>query len=187
MKTQLFVAAALLTAVSATRASAQSRSLMSVDLTVGTSKGEGGGLRGDRTGAAFDGLVSWHARGRSLLHAVFGFGAGIEGPKSGRNDSCLFVPGTNCVRDFPRMSSFGIFFGAQHDGKLGEARLLVGPTHYRASGGGSTLGGQARFELASPSIYHVALVGSARYGMVWNLDRQDFRMAAVGLGIGIRP
>ena len=65
------------------------------------------------------------------------------------------------------------------------ARLIAGPTHFRADGGGGALGGQARLELVSPTFHRLAVVVSARGGLVWNLDRQDYRLGAVGLGLGI--
>jgi hypothetical protein len=91
------------------------------------------------------------------------------------------------VQDFPKLTSFGLYVGAEHVSRFGDARLMIGPTHYRAAGGGSTLGPQARFEVSTPPLYHVAIVASARGGMMWNLDRRNFQVAAVGLGLGIRP
>ena len=110
-------------------------------------------------------------------------GTGVQGRTDTNN--CLALPGTNCIPDYPRIFTLGVFFGVEQRGRIGAVRILAGPTHYRIDGGGSALGGQARLELVSPSVHRIAVVGSARGGMVWHLDRQDFRMGAVGIGLGI--
>jgi len=155
---------------------------LSFDGTFGRSFGRGGGERTNRDGPALDALLAWRARGRGL-HGVLAFGTGVQGRRDAAN--CLTLPGTNCVPDYPRVFTLGLFFGAEQRGRIGAVRLLAGPTHYRIDGGGSALGGQARLEFVSPSVHRIAVVGSARGGAVWNLDRQDFRMGAVGIGLGI--
>jgi hypothetical protein len=161
----------------------EGRSQMSFDATIGKSYGSGGGERRNRDGLALDALLAWRSRSPSLFHGIFGFGAGVQGDRTDAN--CLPLPGNGCVPDFPRIYTLGIFFGLEHQGRAGAARLLAGPTHYRVDGGGSALGGQLRLELASPPVHRIAVVGSARGGLVWNLDRQDFRLAAVSVGLGI--
>lgn len=161
----------------------QSGTLMSFDATVGQSYGQGGGARRNRDGIALDALLSWRPR-RPGLHAMFGIGTGVQGDKSS-GPPCLNLPGVDCVPDFPRVYTLGILAGAEQRGRYGAARLIAGPTHYRADGGGSALGAQARLEVVSPPLHHVALVVSARGGLVWNLDRHDYRLGAIGLGLGI--
>ena len=153
--------------------------------TFGRSTGGGGGVRRERDGTALDGLLMSRPRTRSgLLHLVLAFGGGLEGPTD--PETCLALPGSGCVPDFPRIYSFGLYVGAEHSGGFGDVRLLAGPTHYRIDGGGSSLGGQARFEVATPSVFdHVALVASARGGFVSNLDRQRFRLGAIGVGLAV--
>jgi len=153
--------------------------------TFGRSAGSGGGVRRERDGTAIDGLLMSRARRRSgIAHLVLAFGGGLEGPSN--PETCLALPGSGCVPDFPRIYSFGLFVGAEHSGRFGDVRLLAGPTHYRVDGGGSSLGGQARLEVATPSAFdHVALVASARGGLVSNLDRQSFRLAAIGIGLAV--
>jgi hypothetical protein len=155
---------------------------LSFDATIGRSFGRGGGERANRDGPALDALLAWRARGRGL-HGVLAFSTGVQGRTDTNN--CLALPGSNCVPDYPRIFTLGVYFGAEQRGRIGAIRLLAGPTHYRIDGGGSALGGQARLELVSPSVHRIAVVGSARGGLVWNLDRQDFRMGAVGIGLGI--
>lgn len=168
---------------SPTRLAAQQNSVqLSFDATIGRSFGRGGGERANRDGPALDALLAWRARGRGL-HGVFGFGTGVQGRRDSEN--CLALPGTNCVPDYPRVFTLALLVGLEQRGRIGAARMLVGPTHYRIDGGGSALGGQARLELVSPSVHRIAVVASARGGMVWHLDRQDFRMGAVGIGLGI--
>ena len=161
----------------------QSGTLLSVDATVGQSYGQGGGARQNRDGPALDALLSWRPR-RAGLHGMFGIGTGVQG-SHGNDVPCINVPGVDCVPDFPRVYTLGILAGIEQRGRLGAARLIAGPTHFRADGGGGALGGQARLELVSPTFHRLAVVVSARGGLVWNLDRQDYRLGAVGLGLGI--
>ena len=48
----------------------------------------------------------------------------------------------------------------------------------------AALGGQARLEFVSPPAHRIAAVLSARGGLVWNLDRQVYRLGAIGIGLG---
>ncbi len=155
---------------------------MSFDGTIGRGFGRGGGERRNRDGLALDALIAWRARGPGF-HGTFGFGAGVQGDKTDTN--CLPLPGSDCIPDYPRLYTLGIFFGIEQRGRVGAARLMAGPTHYRVDGGGGALGGQLRLELVSPSVHRIAVVGSARGGLVWNLDRQDYQLAAVSIGLGI--
>ena len=163
---------------------AQQGTQLSFDATVGTSWGRGGGERGNRNGPALDALLTWRARSPALFHGAFAISTGVQG-HHGSDTPCLPLPGSGCLPDFPRIYTLGVLFGLEHQGKLGAARLLAGPTHFRVDGGGSALGAQARFELVSPAFHRIALVGSARGGAVWRLDRQDFRLGAIGIGLGI--
>lgn len=162
----------------------QGQTQLSFDATFGASYGKGGGLRQNRDGTALDGLLAWRSRGPSPFHPLFGFAAGVQGQKN-NDPPCLPLPGSNCVPDYPRVFTLGILFGAEHQGRLGAARVMAGPTHYRIDGGGSALGGQLRLEVASPPFHRVAVVGSGRGGLVWKLDRQNFQFGAVGIGLGI--
>ena len=157
---------------------------MSLDATYGLAYGQGGGERDNRSGPALDALLSWRSRSRAIFHGAFGISTGVQGHR-GSDTPCLPLPGSNCTPDFPRIYTLGILYGIEHQGKVGAARLLLGPTHYRADGGGSALGAQGRLEVASPAVHRIALVASARGGLVWHLDRQDFRLGAIGIGIGI--
>ena len=160
----------------------ESGALTSFEATYGRSYGQGGGARQNRDGPALDGLLSSRPR-RPGLHLVFGIGAGVQG-SHGSDVPCLNLPGIDCVPDFPKLYTLGILAGVEKRGQLGAARLIAGPTHFRADGGGNTLGGQARFELASPPLHRIAAILSARLGLAWNLDRQDYRLGAIGIGLG---
>ena len=161
------------------------RRVVSAEVTVGQSTGRGGAYGGDRSGIALDALVATRAIGPEAVHAILGAGGGLEGPDAKANN-CLRQPTTGCVPDFPRIYTLGLFIGAEHVGRFGDVRLMTGPTNFRASGGGSALGVQARLQLATPTFHRVQLVGSARGGFAWNLDRQDIRLGAVGIGLGLR-
>lgn len=185
MRRFLLSVALLALVVPVSRAVAQqSTSQLSFEGTYGLSYGEGGGNRKNRDGTALDAILAWRARGPALFHPVFGFATGVQGRRTD-DPPCFPIPGSDCVPDYPRVYTLGILFGAEHQGKLGAARLAGGPTHYRVDGGGSALGGQLRFELASPPFHRVAVVGSARGGFAWKLDRQNFQFGALGIGLGL--
>jgi hypothetical protein len=155
---------------------------MSFEATYGQSYGQGGGARQNRDGPALDGLLAWRPR-RPGLHLILGIGTGVQG-SHGNDVPCFNLPGVDCVPDFPRVYTLGLLAGAEKRGRVGAARLVAGPTHFRADGGGSALGVQTRFELVSPPFHRLAAVLSARGGLVWNLDRQDYRLGAIGIGLG---
>ena len=156
---------------------------MSFEATYGWSYGQGGGDRQNRDGPALDALLAWRNRGPGL-HGMFGIGVGVQG-SHGSDVPCLDLPGVDCVPDFPRVYTLGLLVGLERRGRIGAARLVAGPTHFRADGGGSALGGQARLEFVSPPFHRIAAVVSARGGLVWNLDRQDYQLGAIGIGLGI--
>jgi len=170
--------------ISFRQADAQRR-VISAEVTVGQSTGRGGVYGGDRSGLALDGLVSTRTITPARFHGILGVGGGIEGPDA-KSNNCLREPVAGCVPNFPRITSFGLYLGAEHVGRFGDARLMAGPTHYGAAGGGGALGIQMRLQLATPTVHRIQLVGSARGGFAWNLDRQDIRLGAVGIGLGVR-
>jgi len=156
---------------------------MSLEGTYGRSYGQGGGARQNRDGPALDAVLSSRPR-RPGLHLAFGIGVGAQGSHAS-GPLCLNLPGLDCVPDFPKIYTLGILAGIEKRGQFGAARLIGGPTHFRAAGGGSTLGGQARLELVSPPLHRVVAVLSSRLGLAWNLDRQDYRLGSIGIGLGI--
>ena len=160
----------------------ESSTLTSFEATYGRSYGQGGGARQNRNGPALDALIASRPR-RPGLHLAFGIAVGAQG-SSGSDVPCLNLPGIDCVPDFPKIYTLGILVGLEKRGQLGAARLIAGPTHFRADGGGATLGGQARLELVSPPLHRMVAVLSTRLGLAWNLDRQDYRLSAIGLGLG---
>lgn len=163
-------------------AAQESATLMSLEGTYGRSYGQGGGARQNRDGPALDALLSSRPR-RPGLHVAFGIAVGAQGSHAS-GPPCLNLPGIDCVPDFPRIYTLGILAGVEKRGQFGAARLIAGPTHFRADGGGATLGGQARLELVSPPLHRVVAVLSSRLGLAWNLDRQDYRLGAIGIGLG---
>jgi len=160
----------------------ESATLMSLEGTYGRSYGQGGGARQNRDGPALDALLSSRPR-RPGLHVAFGIAVGAQGSHAS-GPPCLNLPGIDCVPDFPRIYTLGILAGLEKRGQFGAARLIAGPTHFRADGGGATLGGQARLELVSPPLHRMVAVLSTRLGLAWNLDRQDYRLSAIGVGLG---
>ena len=179
----VFLVALSAVALSPVRATAQeSGTLMALEATYGRSYGQGGGARQNRDGPALDALLSSRPR-RAGLHLALGIGVGAQG-SHGSGGECLNLPGIDCVPDFPRIYTLGILVGVEKRGRIGAARLLAGPTHFRADGGGATLGGQARLELVSPPLHRIVAVLSTRLGLARHLDRQDYRLSAFGLGLG---
>ena len=174
-----FCAGALLPACVAAQ---ESTTLRSFEATYGQSYGHGGGDRQNRDGPALDALLSSRPR-RPGLHVAFGIAVGAQGSHAS-GPPCLNLPGIDCVPDFPRIYTLGILAGLEKRGQFGAARLIAGPTHFRADGGGATLGGQARLELVSPPLHRMVAVLSTRLGLAWNLDRQDYRLSAIGVGLG---
>jgi hypothetical protein len=160
----------------------QSATLMSFEATYGRSYGQGGGARQNRDGPALDALLASRPR-RPGLHLAFGIGVGVQGSHAS-DAPCINLPGVDCVPDFPRIYTLGLLAGIEKRGQFGAARLIGGPTHFRADGGGVGFGGQARLEFVTPPLHRIAAVLSARGGLAWNLDRQDYRLGAIGIGLG---
>jgi len=160
----------------------QSATLMSFEATYGRSYGQGGGARQNRDGPALDALLASRPR-RPGLHLAFGIGVGVQGSHAS-DAPCINLPGVDCVPDFPRIYTLGLLAGLEKRGQFGAARLIGGPTHFRADGGGVGFGGQARLEFVTPPLHRIAAVLSARGGLAWNLDRHDYRLGAIGIGLG---
>lgn len=160
---------------------------VSLDLVVGPAYGRGGAEYQNRSGVALDGTLAWRARavrGGSLLLAL---SAGRQGG-FGSDLTCLPLPGGGCTPDYPRFRTTGGLIGWEIAHRRGAGmRLMAGPTHYRAEdGGGRALGIQGRIDAATPSVLHLALVGSVRADMVPSYDRHALLLGALALGVRIQ-
>lgn len=90
-----------------------------------------------------------------------------------------------CLPDAPPFSSLTALAGVE--GTFGfAARLLGGPTVFHAGARGTALGVQGRADLATPALFHLALVLSVRGAVIPSFEGGRVRFAAVGLGLAIR-
>ncbi len=161
----------------------------SIEVGLGGSHDRGGNPRAVKEnfgvadlGATF-GLREWTAG--TLL-------AGVNFSGYLNNGSDLVCPldlaSGGCIPDHPEFSSSSLLAGWQTPRpERGSLRVLAGPGVYRAGnrGFGSTLGWQARADIATPSIARVSLVGSARATVVPNAEGTRYRQRVLGLGIRI--
>lgn len=164
---------------------AQSTSRFSLQATLGPSLGRDGGVRRHRDGVAIDGILMWRARPLGSSFAVIGVGGGNEGPYAG-DDSCWPAPNGGCLDDFPNFSSIALLAGLERNGRVGSARLVAGPAQYRGRGEGGAFGVQGRLELATPAIFHAALAGSVRGGLIPRLNGERYRLFVFGLGVRLQ-
>lgn len=107
----------------------------------------------------------------------------------GNDATCPIRPGTTlCVPDYPEFAATSLLVGWQSPRPArGSLRLLMGPGLYRADNRdiGNSLGLQARVDVASPTLWHVSLVTSARAWVVPNAEGTRYRQTMLGLGLRI--
>jgi hypothetical protein len=107
----------------------------------------------------------------------------------GNDATCPVRPGTTrCVPDYPEFAATSLLVGWQSPRpQRGSLRLLMGPGLYRADNRdiGNSLGLQARIDVASPALWHVSLVTSARAWVVPNAEGTRYRQMMLGLGLRI--
>jgi hypothetical protein len=175
---------------------AQSPRSITVDASVGTSGGVGGGEYRGREGVAADGLLA-HAFRRAPGGALIaGLGASFQGAL-GSDDVCVIGSRGQCLEYFPSMSTVGVLAGWEGRRGTGRvtgttARLLAGPAFVQMDGDdstgqrGATAGLQARFDLATPHLGPVALVGSLRGTAVPRFRGETYGAWAAGIGVRVR-
>lgn len=170
----------------AVAARAQSGHSVFVEATLGANVGQGGGQLRNRTGIAADALVGVRLSQALRGKGAIGLGMGWQGAMAGADD-CPLATWGGCLGDFPKFFSLAALAGAE----LGRAhgatvRLLAGPAYFREDEGESALGGQARLDLSTPALYHVAIVASARVSVLPSFHGNAYSLAAFGLGLRVR-
>lgn len=150
-------------AVPVTDASGQRWPAVSLDATAGLGASSGGGNFRSRGAVALDALFGIRLRPAAGSGLLAGLSAGLQGPIHG-GDDCLIAPGGGgCVPHFPLFYSAGALVGWERAGARGPSvRVLAGPAYYRADEGGRALALQGRLDLATPALFHIALVASLR-------------------------
>jgi hypothetical protein len=167
-------------------ARAQASHPVSVDATLGVNAGRGGGEFRGRTGVAVDALFAVRLPRASRGNAAVGLGMGWQGAIAGADD-CPLAATWTCANEFPRFYSVAAFAGAEVGRMHGATvRLLAGPAYFREDEGESTVGAQARLDLSTPTLYHVAFVASARLSVLPNFRGDAYTLSALGLGLRVR-
>ena len=131
-------------------------------------------------------MISWRAVPLRVGTLVLGLNAAAAG-QLGNGDSCLinFVD-NSCAPDYPQFTTFGVMAGVELAGRAGTVRALIGPALFYTDGNGNAGGAQARIDLASPTLYHVALVGSLGGALVPSFHGDSYQLGSIGIGIRIQ-
>lgn len=189
------VSVGLTLALAPRNAMAQSIHYVSAELTVGSSYGYGGDpLSPDRNLGAFDAGVTLGARAR------FGgsrFGSWLVGINRagvlsmGDDLECpVRIDSSGCIKKYPYFRATSLLVGWQTpNAKRGSIRVMAGPGAYSATYSGvivpSSLGWQARAEIATPPLLHVSLVGLARFWVIPNGGGTRYRQRMIGFGLRV--
>ena len=156
-----------------------------LDLGAGVWNGRGGSVLDRRTGVVFDALISWRALALRRSNVVIAVNA-ADAETLDHGDSCLFdLPNNRCAPDYPQFTSLGVLGGLEAIGAAGTVRALVGPGIFSVDGAGSAGGVQARIDVATPSVYHVALIAVLRGALVPSFRGDAYQVGSAGLGIRI--
>ena len=184
--TVVFLGIVIAAGVSAVPAAAQQRAPLSVEASVGTSYGYGGGDRMNREGYALDGLVAWRARPLWRGALLLGASAGRHG-SMGADAVCSLTPTGECRPGYPRFTGGSLLAGWEAArARSASLRVLVGPSVQRAEAGGGALAVQARVELATPPLARLALVGSARGSYLPAYRGEAYLLQALGIGLRLQ-
>jgi hypothetical protein len=155
---------------------------------------QGWGTTGDRRysgdgGFAAEAVMARRVRPFSHGALLVGGAAALHGVLKG--DSCRLaappVPDEPlaCLPGAPSFALFSALGGVEGTRGL-TARLVGGPAVFLAGARGTALGFQGRADVATPALFHLALVISARGAVVPNFEGGSMRFVAFGLGLGIR-
>lgn len=174
--------ASLLTVAHA--ASAQPRSPISLEATVGLGFGStDGDYRQNRTGLAADALLGARLRPAAGGALVVGLGASVQG--SGASSlECRPAPDGGCTSRFPDFYAFAPLAGWEN----GHAtlRAMAGPAFVHAMDAGRAVGVQARLDVVAASIRRVAVIASVHPTWIPDYRGDAIGLLAVGLGLRFR-
>jgi hypothetical protein len=161
---------------------AQDRNALSIEASVGGGSALGGGPYVQRTGLATElsvafRLNSTHDRGLIVSLAR-------ESQETSNPDLiCAVEPSGQCAPTFPTFSSVLLLAGLETGRPHGATvRVLVGPGYFH-SNVTRVGGGEGRFEVATPTAAHFALLGFARADVLGRVSGSTLMLWAVGVGI----
>lgn len=170
------------------RVDAQERAAL--DLTLGLSTGSGGGPARGRSGLSADVVVAGPVKRPARGALLGGVALGVQGPiRILGSDVCDYGPGeaAPCDPQFPIFFSAAALAGWEVGGRrTGTLRALAGPGYFVEPDSASTLGLQARVDVATPRVLHLALVASARGAILPRYQGRTLRLGAVGVGLRIQ-
>lgn len=145
----------------------------------------------DDGGLALDAVATWRAREFGYGALLVGAGGAWQGRFMESDGRCVHPPGgigSVCTPDFPSLSSFNVLGGVE--GTFGRSsptlRALAGPAVFFGQSHGAILGLEGRAVLSTPSIFHVALVFTARGAIIPRYDGEQHQMGALGMGLRIQ-
>lgn len=157
----------------------------SLDVSAGFGAGVGGDFEA-RGGVAFDAVAGLGVGPARRGPVVAALAAGMQGPL-GSSDDCVPAPSGGCVPDFLLLYSAAALLGWERANARGPSlRVLAGPGYHRADEGGAAFGLQARLDVATAPLLHVALVASVRGAILPNFRGDALGFTAVGLGVRLR-
>jgi hypothetical protein len=163
----------------------QSPPRRSVDVTIGTGYGRGGGERLNRHALAADvvGAARLRPAGGGALQV--GASAWLQGG-SGADAVCFPARAGGCVPDYPDFAAVAALAGWEAGRRRGPSfRVLVGPGFFGADGHGA-LGAQGRLDAAAPAWGRVAGVLGVRGALVPRLGGEPYALGAASLGIRLQ-
>jgi hypothetical protein len=167
-------------AVTARPAEAQDRPGVSLDLTVGAGGSVGHGEFRSRGGLALDVAAT---RGVSPGPG----GAWLAGVAGSAQGAIASGYGGCCRLPFPVLYSATALGGREWRASRGRsARLLAGPAYVWSEDQRGTLGLQARMDVSIRALARLALVGSARAGVLPRFLGGAQALGAVGIGLRIQ-
>jgi hypothetical protein len=182
-----YIAAIFAVATLATTARAQEIRNVGFDLTLGGGSSSGGGIFNPRGGPGVDAVLS--NRVRSFRHGglVAALSGGFQSSFDGFGDTCRINPGhSGCAPSFPALTSIEALAGWELGStRTGSVRALAGPGYF-SGGADKALGLQSRVDLATPALWHVALVGSWRRSVLPSFRDDVVRLWSIGFGLRFR-
>ena len=161
-------------------------SALSFDASVGPSSGASSIERADRAYVATDLTLGWRVRTLPIGYLAVAASHDLQFRLSS-DGVCQLRPNGGCVERLPTLTSVSALAGWQAGAPrgFGSVRALVGPAFVNASGA-QTLGLVARLDLATPTWYHIGLVGSARTMLIPDLRSERIVTRAWGLGLRLQ-
>ena len=165
---------------------AQSRDTVSLEITVGASRGWGGGRNyigeGGVAGEITLGIRARPGDATTRITAV------TVGARSSFNftDVCVMdtVAGFGCRPRFPSVAHIGLLGGLERRRRAGALRVLAGPAFYGGKDA-SGLGAQLQLD-AAVGFTHLALLLAARGSFILRPTGETLGLGSLGLGLRVQ-